>query len=145
MNRPFVTKKMFETNMLGAHGEHTHYCAQLISPEDASEVLSKQSSHAHVRDRTAGHWVLASDIPQPIFSALESQSWHTCATDIRCIQSGHGLIYAAFTIQVGCIQSRFVMPLFDPTVQRFFDSVSKGEKLTISVGKADSEAALLFP
>jgi hypothetical protein len=37
------------------------------------------------------------------------------------------------------------MALFEPTVQRFFDSVSMGEKLTISIGKADSEAALLVP
>lgn len=145
MNRPFVTKKIFETNMLGAHGEHTHYCAQLISPEDASEVLSKQSVRAPVRDKTAGQWVLAGDVPQPMFSALESQSWHTCATDIRCLQSGYGQTYAAFTIQVGNNQSRFLMALFEPTVQRFFDSVLLGDKLTISIGKADSEAALLVP
>jgi hypothetical protein len=143
MNRPFVTKKKFETNTQSANGEFSHYCARLIAPENAAAVMSKELSP--VKGSNASYWVLASDIPQPMFSTLESQSWNKCATGIRWIQSGHGLIYATLTIQVGSIQSRYVMSPFEPIVQRFLESVSKGDRLIISIGKANSDVALLTP
>ena len=142
MNKSLLSQ---ETNADGQNHINAHcyrYLARLMSPAEVADATSHQP--LQVRQQTEGRWVLCGDVSAPMFSFLKEAPRRHFPTRLSGFSSSGGNAYCVLTHQVERHQSRLVLPLYDPSVRLFLESMAKSGELAFLLGNDDGEDALLF-
>lgn len=143
MNELHISPNAHASNLCPDSSDCSHYFARLMTPEAVAQATFNQP--AQVRTKTSGRWLLAGDVCPEMFGLMNDMQRESSPPRITGFSSQDGIAYCTFVHQVRHFQHRFVMPLYDPAVRHFIESLSKSVGVTFSLGNDDGNEALLIP
>jgi hypothetical protein len=142
MNKPTLSSNSGTSSSYLDKSQSRQYFARLMTP---SEVASATVNRPlEVRQRTAGHWVLAGDISSEMFKLLGEAPALNFPMRLSGFSSTAGVGYCSLVHQVQRHQSRIVLPLYDASSRMFLEAMTKSEHLTFMLGNDGSGEALLL-
>lgn len=121
--------------------EMPYYVARLMSPTEV--VQATQRHPAPVRSFTQGKWSLCGDVSSKMFRAMESSEDKCFPTRLTCMTTPKGIDFAVISHQAKNFQHRFLLPLFDGSVQGLIQAQAR-EELMFMLANDGSSEALLF-
>ncbi|MDR7307923.1 hypothetical protein [Rhodoferax saidenbachensis] len=121
--------------------EMPYYVARLMSPPEV--VQATQRHPAPVRSFTKGKWSLCGDVSTTMYRAMESSEDKCFPTRLTCMTTPKGVDFAVISHQAGHFQHRFLLPLFDGSVQSFI-AAQEREGLMFMLANDGSSESLLF-
>jgi hypothetical protein len=121
--------------------EMPYYVARLMSPTEV--VQATQRHPVAVRSYTQGKWSLCGDVSTTMYRAMESSEDKCFPTRLTCMTTPKGVDFAVISHQAKHFQHRFLLPLFDGTVQSFIHAQAQ-EGLMFMLANDGSHEALLF-
>jgi hypothetical protein len=111
---------------------------RVMRPDEVNESLADRPA---LREVVSG-WYLCGDVDERMFYALAATRGE-CTLQMTVLTGGTTGNYGLFAQQVGTLQHRFVLPLFEPLVVALLESLREAP-LQLSLGKNDTEEALLI-
>lgn len=97
-------------------------CATLQNPEEV-EVASR-GRPTEQRDKLLGQWVLTGTVSAQMFDDLRANMPNNLVASLSVRTTPARASYAVISCQKGFRQHRFVLPMFEPKVMKFFEAVS---------------------
>ncbi|CAM2191243.1 conserved protein of unknown function [Paraburkholderia kururiensis] len=111
---------------------------RVMRPE---EVKAKLADRPRVRNAVFG-WYLCGDVLREMFDALvENQG--DCTMQMTVFRGGSSGNYGVFTQQAETLQHRFVLPLYEPPVIQWLQSLHDNP-VQLSLGRQNEDAAVLI-
>ena len=121
------------------NGGHLNF-ARLFTPRDATKVAVTYEKD--VRENIHGQWLLCGDVSSKMFSRLREANTEEVATRLTAFNSPTGEAYAVVSHQVGSLQHRLIVCLYDPPVQQLLSAVCAGEPLGYMLGNQGEHLAV---
>lgn len=136
------TETLYQSLAGGIHlpsAGHLNF-ARILSPRDATNVAVTYDKN--VRDRVRGQWLLCGDVSSKMFARLRDATSQDVGTRMSAFHSPDGVAYAVVTHQVGGLQHRLVVCLYDPPVRELLSAVCAGESVGFLLGNQRAHLAV---
>lgn len=124
------------------NGSCSQYFGRLMTPSEVAQGTINRPTE--VRRITAGQWALCGDVSHEMFAHIREAPKSHIPMRLSGFSSSGGATYCAITLQSERYQCRFLLPLYDSSFRSFIEAMTKSEHLTLSLGKNESDEALLF-
>ncbi|MBC8752507.1 hypothetical protein OKW43_005801 [Paraburkholderia sp. WC7.3g] len=111
---------------------------RVMRPDEVNDSLAERPA---LQRRVSG-WYLCGDVDERMFYALAAARGE-CTMQMTVLTGGAAGNYGLFAQQVGTLQHRFVLPLFEPSVAGLLESLQDAP-VQLSLGRNDTEEALLI-
>jgi hypothetical protein len=111
---------------------------RVMRPDEVNESLADRPA----LQRIVSGWYLCGDVDERMFYALAAARGE-CSMQMTVLTGGTSGNYGLLAQQVGTLQHRFVIPLFEPSVVALLESL-QDEPVQLSLGRNDMEDALLI-
>ena len=114
--------------------------ARILTPRDATKVAVTYEKE--VRDSVRGQWLMCGDVSSRMFERLRDSMPQDVATRLSAFHSPDGVAYAVVTHQVGGLQHRLIVCLYDPPVRELLSAVCAGESVGFMLGNQREHLAV---
>lgn len=111
---------------------------RVMRPDEVNESLADRPA----LQRIVSGWYLCGDVDERMFYALAAARGE-CSMRMTVLTGGTSGNYGLLAQQVGTLQHRFVMPLFEPSVVALLESLQDAP-VQLSLGRNDTEDTLLI-
>lgn len=115
------------------------YMARLMPPEAVAAATSARPlPHA---DAIRTRWMLCGEVSAPMFERLRAGT-DAVQARVSAFRSSHRGTYLVFTHQVETYQHRFLLALYDPSVIRCFEGLTRGHGFVL--GNDEGKEAIIL-
>ncbi len=129
-------------NAVQFRNERSHYLASLFAPD----VVAKATAHIPAELRKSnGCWALCGDVTTGMYELMKTSGTGVLAMNLAGFSTSSGVSCCALIQQAGSYQHRFLLPLFDPGVRRFIESLAVSESVVFNFGNNGGDDSMVLP